>query len=170
VTGTAPRTETPDPGPGRILERGRAKAYRPLSDEARRAAFRAGVEAYERGDFFEAHELWEPAWMGSADPAERALLSGLIKLAAGFVHAVRGNPAGIVTNLRGARERLATAAEAGGPDGGLDLPRLVASVDEPLHVAEALVAGGATAPGGTRRSRSPVAGIDAPDLAWRAAR
>ena len=80
-----------------------------IGAEARAAALRAGLAAYERGDFFEAHELLEPAWMGTADPVERELHQGLIKLAAGFVHAVRGNPLGIVKNLRGARERLARA-------------------------------------------------------------
>ena len=44
--------------------------------------------------------------MGTDDPAERALLQGLIKLAAAYVHDVRGNPAGIRKNLDGARARL----------------------------------------------------------------
>lgn len=84
----------------------RAKAYRPIPPESRRLALEAGVSAYERGDFFEAHELLEPAWMGTADLAERALYQGLIKLAAGYVHAVRGNPIGMLRNLRGARIHL----------------------------------------------------------------
>jgi predicted metal-dependent hydrolase len=76
---------------------------------ARREALAAGLEAYDRGDAFLAHELLEPAWMGTDDPAEREMLQGLIKLAAAFVHAARANPAGVAKNLRGARERLATA-------------------------------------------------------------
>ncbi len=78
---------------------GRAKAYRPLPEAERAAALAAGIEAYEHGDFFEAHELLEPAWMGTDVAADRALLQGLIKLAAAYVHAVRGNPAGIARNL-----------------------------------------------------------------------
>jgi predicted metal-dependent hydrolase len=112
---------------------GRAKAYRPLPEADRRRAFAAFVEAYERGAFFEAHELLEPAWMGSADLAERDLDQGLIKLAAAFVHAGRGNPLGIRRNLEGARFRLAAAA---GTDAeaasGLDVTALVASVDDRL--------------------------------------
>jgi hypothetical protein len=130
-------TAAPRPAPGRgatILQRGRGKAYRPLPPEQRRSAFHAGLEAYERGDFFEAHELLEPAWMGAADLGERELYQGLIKLAAAYVHAVRGNPAGMARNLDGARERLAAAAAD--PDvrplargAGLDLPSLVADID-----------------------------------------
>ena len=37
-------------------------------------------------------------WMGTDDLVERAWLQGLIKLAAAYVHGVRGNPAGIVRN------------------------------------------------------------------------
>ena len=39
--------------------------------------------------------------MGTDDPGERAFLQGLIKLAAAYVHDVRGNPTGIVKNLTG---------------------------------------------------------------------
>jgi len=79
----------------------------------RRQAFEAGLAAYANSDFFEAHELLEPAWMGTRDLAERELIQGLIKLAAAFVHQARGNPKGIEKNLRGARARLAAGAEAG---------------------------------------------------------
>ena len=123
--------------PGTILQGGRAKAYRPIPDADRRRAFDAGIAAYTRGDFFEAHELLEPAWMGTAEPAERDLLQGLIKLAAAYVHGVRGNPLGIARNLTGARERLAAAV--GSPTAaasGIDVAALVAAIDDRLaHLA-----------------------------------
>jgi predicted metal-dependent hydrolase len=118
-----------------VLQGGRAKAYRPLPAARRRAALDAFLEAYGRGDAFLAHELLEPAWMGTADLPERDLYQGLIKLAAAEVHAVRGNPLGEANNLRGARPRLASAAEAtarGGPDAGLDLSRLLDLIDQRL--------------------------------------
>jgi DUF309 family protein family protein len=112
---------------------GRAKAYRPLPEADRAAALTAGLEAYGRGDFFEAHELLEPAWMGTDVPADRALLQGLIKLAAAYVHDVRGNPAGIARNLLGARARLIEAEEdrlaAGMPAPWLDTPALIEAID-----------------------------------------
>jgi hypothetical protein len=122
---------------------GRAKAYRPLPADVRAAAVRDGLDAYDRGDYFEAHELLEPAWMGSADPAERSVLQGLIKLAAAYVHEVRGNPPGIEKNLVGARERLAdgvvggagpgsggAGADGAGADGlDVDVPALILEID-----------------------------------------
>ena len=117
--------------PATVLQGGRAKAYRPMSEPDRAAAYAAGLAAYDRGDFFLAHELLEPAWMGTADLGERELYQGLIKLAAGYVHGVRGNPAGIAKNLEGARERLSAARDEGF-DGGLDLDDLIASIDERL--------------------------------------
>lgn len=121
--------------PTRIVGRdGRAKAFRPLPEAERLAAIDAGLAAYDRGDFFEAHEELEPAWMGSSDLAERALLQGLIKVAAAYVHDVRGNPAGIERNLTGAR-RLLGEALAGGQTqnaAAVDLVTLLADVEARL--------------------------------------
>ncbi len=169
--------------PTRVVQGGRAKAYRPMPVAERAAAVRAALEAYDRGDFFLAHELLEPAWMGTADPVERDLYQGLIKLAAGFVHAVRGNPSGVVANLRGARDRLARAAageqerdeRSEGPDSGdwtdgwvgLDVGSLLAQVEESLALAETL-AGRSTIRGPRRAgepARRPVP-IEPPAIAW----
>jgi Domain of unknown function (DUF309) len=115
---------------------GRAKVYRPLPEAERAAALAAGLAAYAAGDYFEAHELLEPAWMGTDVPAERALLQGVIKVAAAYVHGVRGNAAGIVRNLEGARARLVEAEEdrhaAGLPEPWLDVPALIAAIDDRL--------------------------------------
>ena len=116
------------PRPGTIVQRGRAKAYRPLPAARRREILREGIAAYDRGDFFLAHELLEPAWMGASDPAERDLYQGLIKLAAALVHEVRGNPAGVLKNLRGARDRLADGIAAGARL-GIDVPGLIEQID-----------------------------------------
>jgi predicted metal-dependent hydrolase len=123
---------------------GRAKAYRPVAAPERTAAVIAGLEAYASGDFFEAHELMEPAWMGTDDQVERDLIQGLIKLAAADVHGVRGNPRGVARNLEGARDRLRRV-----PDGGaiskiqVDLPGLLDAIDRRLA---ALAANRPTAP------------------------
>jgi predicted metal-dependent hydrolase len=138
----------------RIVDvRGRAKAYRPLPVAAREAALERGLVAYGRGAFYLAHEELEPAWMGTADAAERELLAGLIKLAAAFVHAARGNAAGVRTNLRGARERLraAGAAEAAAAS-GLDVAGLIDAIDARLAAVDAILARAA------READDPAAG------------
>ena len=115
---------------------GRSKAYRPLPDRERSSAIRSGLAAYTDGDYFLAHELLEPAWMGTADPAERALLQGLIKLAAADVHGVRGNPRGVARNLEGALDRLRYAADAGvAPPESLDLRPLISDLESRLDLA-----------------------------------
>ena len=115
---------------------GRAKVYRPLSDAERRAAREAGLAAYAEERFFEAHELLEPAWMGSAIAAERDLDQGLIKLAAAYVHAQRGNALGMRKNLDGARKRLGAVVERHGAagdaaqrDARVDARRLLVEID-----------------------------------------
>lgn len=130
-------------GRGRtIIQGGRAKAYRPLPAAARRRAIEDGLAAYERGDWFLAHELLEPAWMGTDDPVERDLHQGLIKLAAAYVHAVRGNAEGMIKNFRGSRDRLSAVAAQPRPaivaerPGGIDVTGLVAAIDERLARVE----------------------------------
>ncbi|HEX7497708.1 MAG TPA: DUF309 domain-containing protein [Candidatus Limnocylindrales bacterium] len=148
--GTAPTPGTVSKTRGRstIMQGDRAKAYRPIPPRMRRAALAAGLHAYGSGEYFEAHELLEPAWMGTSDLAERALYQGLIKLAAGYVHAVRGNPIGFARNLRGARGHLETSLRLNPKvslDAGIDTAALLAEIDARLvvaaTVAEELAAG-----------------------------
>jgi predicted metal-dependent hydrolase len=137
ATGSATTArQATEPRPGTIRQGDRDKALRPLPLETRRAAFEHALEAYGGGDFFEAHELLEPAWMGTADLEERALHQGLIKIAAAYVHAVRGNPAGITRNLQGARGHLANAGAAAGA-WGVDVATLLDDIDARLADASA---------------------------------
>jgi hypothetical protein len=69
--------------------------------------------------------------MGTDVVAERALLQGIIKVAAAYVHDVRGNPAGIARNLSGALALLRESA-ADGPAtnvAGIDLAALITDVE-----------------------------------------
>lgn len=134
------------------MQGGRAKAYRPLPAAEREAALSAALEAYDRTDFFLAHELLEPAWMGADDVAERELYQGLIKLAAAFVHGVRGNPLGIAKNLAGARDRLTVARAAGADQAGIDLDELLADIDQRLALLARHVPPGAIEPPILRRT------------------
>jgi len=133
---------------------GRAKAFRPIPVDERAAAVAAGLAAYERGDFFDAHEDLEPAWMGTPDLAERALLQGLIKVAAAYVHSVRGNPIGIARNLQGARNLLVEARTTGPAVNvaGVDIGGLIDEIDLRLEDLAAHPEGPTLGPPGFARS------------------
>jgi predicted metal-dependent hydrolase len=48
------------------------------------AAVQRGAELFDRGEYFEAHEVWEERWRQSEDEAERLGLQGLIQVTAAF--------------------------------------------------------------------------------------
>jgi len=112
----------------KVVQGGRAKAYRPIPEAHRQRAIEEGLAAYARCDWLLGHELMEPAWMGTRDPPARELVQGLINLAAAFVHGARSNRAGVAKNLRGARTRLESGAPASEAV-GVDADELVARID-----------------------------------------
>lgn len=52
-----------------------------LSPEERERLFREGIDLFNRGDFFAAHEAWEEIWR-STTPEPRELFQGLVQVAA----------------------------------------------------------------------------------------
>ncbi len=67
--------------------------------------FLRGVEEFNRGEFFQAHETWETLWLG-ADGAEKLFLQAVIQIAAAFHHWRRGNRQGTLSLLRRATVAL----------------------------------------------------------------
>jgi uncharacterized protein len=67
------------------------------------AALREFVALFNRGEFWESHEVLEGPWRESRSD----FLQGLILLASAWVHVQRGNPRGIAAQLRKAERRLA---------------------------------------------------------------
>ena len=55
--------------------------------------FRRGLEQFNSRAFFEAHETWEEIWLSAPEP-DKTFLQGIIQVAAGFHHYVRGNHVG----------------------------------------------------------------------------
>jgi predicted metal-dependent hydrolase len=45
-----------------------------------------GREAFNRGEYFLAHELWEEMWREMTDAEQRVCVQGLIQIAAGLHH------------------------------------------------------------------------------------
>ena len=54
-----------------------------LSPEERDRLFQEGIDLFNRGDFFAAHEAWEEIWR-STTPEPKELLQGLVQVAAGL--------------------------------------------------------------------------------------
>ncbi len=62
-----------------------------FNDEDR--LFRKGLEAFNAGQFYEAHEHWEEVWLETPNP-EKTFVQGLIQIAAAFHHHSRANRKG----------------------------------------------------------------------------
>jgi uncharacterized protein len=86
-------------------------------------AFLRGVDLFNDGYYWEAHEAWEPLWhaLGRTGPSAD-VIRGLIKLAAAGVKVREGQPHGVATHARRAAELFESAArEVGRRAFGIDL-------------------------------------------------
>lgn len=96
-----------------------------LTPAERRRLFRHGIDLFNRGDFFEAHETWEEIWR-STTPEPRALFQGLIQVAAAM-HQFRDlqrrdGPRNTLAKARGHLESYAAVTC------GMDLAALLGTV------------------------------------------
>ena len=89
-----------------------------------------GIDLFNHGFYWEAHEAWEGLWHVAGRQGPTAdFLKGLIKLAAAGVKSLEGNVIGRQRHLRRAVELLEAAATAsGGRCMGLELSPLCAAV------------------------------------------
>jgi uncharacterized protein len=90
---------------------------------------RQGLEEFNRGHFFEAHEYWEEAW-NDVVGEEKRFYQGLVQIAAGY-HKLS------LAQYNGARkllERGNQTLSSFPPDyAGIDLASLLRTVAEALH-------------------------------------
>jgi hypothetical protein len=68
-------------------------------------AFLLGIEQFNRGEFFAAHETWETIWLAAAGQ-DKNFLQATIQLAAAFHHWKNENQRGTLSLLRRALEKL----------------------------------------------------------------
>ncbi|HWE24365.1 MAG TPA: DUF309 domain-containing protein [Myxococcales bacterium] len=69
-------------------------------------ALRRGADLFDSGEFWEAHEAWEQAWL-EEEGETRLFLQGLIQVAAGYHKAtVQLQPNGCVKLLRNGLDKL----------------------------------------------------------------
>ena len=67
--------------------------------------FQQGLEQFNRGEFFQAHETWEEIWLPAPEP-DKTFLQGVIQVAAAFHHYQGGNRAGAQSLLRAGLRKL----------------------------------------------------------------
>lgn len=108
----------------------------PLSREVHEALVE-GVELFNRGLFWETHEVLERVWLQDRPPRKR-FLQGLIKVAAGYHHYRNGNPIGMHHLLTAGRDLLLPFAPS---YMGLDLEALLEYVERQAEWARGKLAG-----------------------------
>lgn len=77
----------------------------------------AGIQLFNRGDFFEAHEVWEDVWVETAGP-DKQFFQGLIQAAVGLCHFCNGNVRGAVKLYHSSKDYMSRYPS---PHFGLDL-------------------------------------------------
>lgn len=124
---------------------------RPLTQ----AALQGGVDLFNRGEYFAAHEAWEDIWR-TVGGDERRFLQGLIQCAVALEHARRGNVRGA---LRMADRFPAKFAGLPRVYMGIDIDDLLARM---RHALDAIQTGrnGMPPPIITFPARTLLAGLD----------
>lgn len=113
----------PHPHPVRDPQ-GHAHARAP---EPAATAFIWGVDLYNHGFFWEAHEVWEGRWRAEGSSTQAAFFQGLIQCAAACLKLGGGNQNAAQRLAQRAKGHLERAWEGGVDPLGLDLPRFAAS-------------------------------------------
>jgi uncharacterized protein len=85
-----------------------------------------GIELFNSGLYWEAHEVWEEDWMPDRKGPDSAFYKGLIQVAAGCLHYTRRNRRGAVNKWSSGAEYLRPYLPA---HNGVRLAPLVAAVD-----------------------------------------
>ena len=96
-----------------------------MSDEAYDPRYLAGIEHFNRCDFFEAHEVWEELWADTQGP-DRRFYQGLIQVAVCLHHFGNGNIRGAKKLYHGSRGYLQDYRPA---HLGLDLEKLLRELE-----------------------------------------
>lgn len=85
-----------------------------------------GIDLFNRGLYWEAHEAWEDAWTPDRHGPDRGFYKGLIQVAAGCLHYRRHNRRGAVNKWRSGAGYLRPYLPE---HRGVELAPLVACVD-----------------------------------------
>jgi predicted metal-dependent hydrolase len=92
-----------------------------------------GIELFNAGRYWDAHEAWEEAWMPDRRGPDSGFYKGLIQVAAGCLHYTRHNRRGTVNKWRSGAGYLRAYPPV---HHGVALAPLIASVDAMLAAVE----------------------------------
>ena len=99
----------------------------------------AGIDHFNRGDYFEAHEVWEDLWH-DCPTADRRFYQSLIQAAVALYHSANGNRLGSERLFTRGRDKMTSYAPTHhGLDGGrfwLDVERALAGGPAPRIVLD----------------------------------
>src|SRR6266550_25745 len=125
-----PRDELGRPQPWDAENRLELEDFDSLSLEEN---YRLGVDHFDAGRYFPAHEAWETCWKQARGTDDAEFFKGLSQLGAGYVHLLRGNAHGAKTLLRRAERRIGSY-----PDGsrGVRTKQLAAKLETDAAAVE----------------------------------
>src|SRR5262245_30775758 len=120
----------------------------------------AGIVLFNRGAYFDAHEVWEGLWRDCPGD-QRRFYQGLIQAAVAIYHAGNGNAAGAGRLLRSGRSYMLAYPS---PHLGLDVPAFWRDVERYLkHLLEGAGPTGAGEPAPAIAPDPPPGGWPDPD-------
>jgi uncharacterized protein len=100
-----------------------------------------GLDLFNHGFYWEAHEQWEAVWLAAGRTGVIAdLLKGLIKLAAAGVKVREGQPNGVRRHAMRAEQLFTIIQEAHKSLLGLTLEKLIESAEQIAAAADELIA------------------------------
>jgi uncharacterized protein len=100
------------------------RSFPPLT-VSQKQFLQTGIDYFNRGMFFECHEVLEEAWLEAAGE-QKKFLQGLIQVAVAFHHLGRKNLAGAGRLLAAGMEKLSAFAPR---HEGVDIGRLLADLE-----------------------------------------
>jgi uncharacterized protein len=70
------------------------------------AGLKRGIDLFNSGEYWEAHEAWEQEWMPDRKGLDAGFYKGLIQVAAGCLHYTRRNRRGAINKWRSGADYL----------------------------------------------------------------
>jgi uncharacterized protein len=120
----------------------------------------AGIVLFNQGDFFEAHEVWEDAWIHTSGELKK-FYQGLIQAAVGLCHFCNGNLNGALKLYHSSRDKMRDVPSI---YQGLNLPEFLAAMEQCFH--ELLTRDPAAPPPQVREELLPVIAVTPPPEQW----